>query len=106
MNVTRKINVRAFVSILLFFLIIILFVTAVVIQILDAIIDPEILIEMYLNPENRYEYFPNKVLGIVKAVHVITGFIFVGLSVIHIIKNWKTLRGYIKNKISKTSNKK
>jgi hypothetical protein len=95
MEKSKKINVRSFVSVSLLFLII-LFITAVVIQILDAIIDPKILIEIYQNPENQYKYFLVEVLHIIRAIHVVSGFLFVGLSIIHIIKNWKILKGYIK----------
>lgn len=97
MKESKKITIRAKVSIGLFFLIMILFITAVGIQILDGIIDPEILISIYLNPENQSKYFLVELQHIIKAVHVIAGFTFIGLAVIHIIKNWKALKGYFKN---------
>jgi hypothetical protein len=95
MDKARKINTRAIVSILLFFLLIILFVTAVGIQILDEIIDPEILIAGYLNPELPIP-FSVQLIHVIKAVHVIGGFLFVGLGIVHIVKNWKALKSYLK----------
>jgi hypothetical protein len=79
----------------LFFLIILLFVTAVGIQILDEIIEPELLLSEYLNPEIP-PVFSVELLHIVTAVHVIAGFLFVGLVVAHIVKNWKALKSYFK----------
>jgi hypothetical protein len=35
-------------------------------------------------------------LHFVTAVHVLTGFAFAILSVIHIVLNWKTLKNYLK----------
>jgi cytochrome b561 len=90
----KKFNLRGFVSVSLFFLMIIVFVTAVAIQILDEMIDPKTLIEIYLNPGTQNTLV--EILGIIKAIHVVGGFIFIGLSVIHIIKNWKALKGYMK----------
>jgi hypothetical protein len=92
----RKFNIRAIVSLSLFILIIILFITALGIQILDSIIDPEILIEMYLNQDGQSSSFLVELQGIITAVHVIAGFMFCGLSIIHIIKNWKLLKSYLK----------
>jgi hypothetical protein len=92
----KKLSTRAMVSISLFSFIIILFITAVGIQVLDLIIDPEMLVSLYLNPENQPEPFLVKLQEIITAIHVITGFVFVGLSIIHIIKNWKALKGYFK----------
>ncbi|GHV71762.1 hypothetical protein AGMMS49928_25100 [Spirochaetia bacterium] len=96
MDKTQKINTRAIVSLSLFFLIIILFVTAIGIQILDEIIDPEMLISQYLNPENQSPNILVELQHIITAIHVIAGFLFCGLSIIHIIKNWKALKTYFK----------
>ena len=97
MNKKKRINVRAFVSVLLFFLIIILLITAVMIEIVDhIIIDHEILIEISINHENQFAYFPVKLLYVIKRVHAVTGYFFAAFSVIHIVKNWKALKGYIK----------
>jgi cytochrome b561 len=95
MDKARKIITRATVSILLFFLIIILSITAVGIQILDEIIDPELLLSAYLNPEIPPAFLV-ELLHIVKAVHVIAGLLFVGLVAVHIVKNWKALKSYFK----------
>jgi amino acid transporter len=91
-----KINVRAIVSLSLLFLLIILFITAVGIQILDEIIDPRILIERYLNPEEKPVSFLVELQTVITAIHVISGFLFCGLSIIHIIKNLKALKNYLK----------
>jgi cytochrome b561 len=94
MKNTKKINTRAFVSISLFCLIIVIFLTAVIIQIIDEIIDPEIYISLILDPENQKSYFLAELQHIVKAVHVVAGFSFVGILIIHILKNWKALKSY------------
>ncbi|GHV93002.1 hypothetical protein AGMMS50268_35050 [Spirochaetia bacterium] len=96
MDKKHKINTRAIVSILLFFFIIILFLTGIGIQILDEMIDPEILISRYLNHENQEPNFLVELQEIITAIHVIVGFIFCGLAIIHIIKNWKILKTYFK----------
>jgi hypothetical protein len=49
----KRINTRAFISATLFILLIIIFVTAVAVQILDEMIDPKILIFLYLNPQSE-----------------------------------------------------
>jgi cytochrome b561 len=90
-------NIRASVSIALFFLVIILFITAVGIQILDAVIDPEIIISMYLVPEKQASSFLVELQHIITAIHVITGFLFCGLSIIHVLKNWKALKNHFRN---------
>ena len=103
MKNTRKFNLRAFISVCLFVLLLILFITAVALQIIDALIDPEIYAAIILNPELGKSYFLARLSGIVKAFHVIGGFIFVGLSVIHIVKNWKALKSYfLKNNCVRT----
>ncbi|GHU36127.1 hypothetical protein FACS1894172_18690 [Spirochaetia bacterium] len=101
MNKAQKINIRAIVSMLLFFLIIILFLTAVGLQILDDIIDSEIMISQYQNPENQPPKTLEDLQHIIKAIHILAGYIFCGLSIIHIIKNWKTLKAYFKNNMIK-----
>ena len=97
----KKPNIRAIVSISLFFLIIVLFLTAIGIQILDEIIDPEILISQYLTQENKSPNILIELQHIITAIHVIAGFLFCGLSIIHIIKNWNVLKTYLKNNIIK-----
>jgi len=92
----RKLNLRAIVSLSLFFLLTILFITAVGIQILDELIDPQILIERHLNPDDKPASFLVCLQTVITAIHVISGFLFCGLSIIHLIKNWKALKGYMK----------
>jgi len=91
-----KFNIRAIVSISLLFLLVILFITAVGIQILDEIIDPQILISIYLNPEENSPSFLIELQTIITAIHVIAGFLFCGLSIIHILKNIKAIKSYFK----------
>ena len=91
-----KFNIRAIVSISLLFLLIILFITAIGIQILDEIIDPQILVSIYLNPEENSSSFLVELQTIITAIHVITGFLFCGLSIIHILKNIKAIKSYFK----------
>jgi cytochrome b561 len=91
----NKNNIRAVVSISLLLLLIILFITAVGIQILDEIIDPQILVERYLNPEKPASFLV-ELQAIITAIHVVAGFLFCCLSIIHIIKNWKALKNYFK----------
>jgi len=77
----KRFNFRAFVSIMLFVLLIMLFITAIGIEILDHIIEDQ-----------------PKLLSRVTRVHVISGYIFVVLSFFHIVKNWKVLKSYFKKK--------
>jgi cytochrome b561 len=96
MEKIKSSNIRAFVSISLSVLLIILFMSAVGIQVIDAMIDPEKYIFLILNPESQESYFLVELQHIIKAIHVIAGFLFIGLSIIHIIKNWNVLKKYIK----------
>jgi cytochrome b561 len=100
MEKTKKINIRAIVSISLFVLIIILFITGIGILAIDVeeMVDPEVYVSMILNPEIRKTYFFVEVLEIIKDIHTVVGFLFIGLSIIHIVKNWKILKGYLKKK--------
>ena len=93
-----KFNIRAIVSISLLFLLVILFITAVGIQILDEIIDPQILISIYLNPEENSPSFLIELQTIITAIHVIAGFLFCGLTIIHVIKNWNAIKSYLKKR--------
>ena len=94
----KTINIRSFVSVSLFVLIIILFITGIGILVIDVeeMVDPEVYISMILNPEIRKTYFFVEVLEIIKDIHTVAGFLFIGLSIIHIVKNWKVLKSYIK----------
>jgi len=93
----KKTNVRPFVSVSLFCMVIVFLITAVMIEVLDhAIIDPEVLLEISMNNGNQFAYFPARLLYIVKRIHVIIGYFFLVLSLLHIVKNWKALMGYMK----------
>jgi hypothetical protein len=84
MKNTQKFNTRAFVSTCLFLLIIILFLSAVMIQVLETITEEMEVIPSYLSVTIHF----------ITAVHGLTGFIFSGITTIHVIKNWKTLKNY------------
>lgn len=101
MDKTQKINTRAIVSMLLFFIIIILFVTAVAIQIVELFIDPEMLIAELLNPDNPPPGILLESMHILTAIHAVGGLIFCVLSIVHIMKNWKTLKTYFRNNVIK-----
>jgi hypothetical protein len=77
-----KFNLRAIVSISLFLLLIILFITAIGLEILEDAIAPY-LVELH---------------GIFTGIHILSGFLFCGLSIIHIIKNFKLLKSYMRKK--------
>jgi hypothetical protein len=47
-----------------------------------------------LNPESKQPYFLGELHHITTAIHVIAGFLFCGLSGIHVIKNWKALKNH------------
>ncbi|GBR73820.1 hypothetical protein NO1_1106 [Candidatus Termititenax aidoneus] len=83
MGKTKRINIRAFVSISLFVLLIILFITGIGILAID--------VEEMVDPEPYLEF-----LHIIKDIHTVAGFLFIGLSIIHLVKNWKVLKGYMK----------
>ncbi|MDR0468320.1 MAG: hypothetical protein LBG67_05685 [Campylobacteraceae bacterium] len=76
-------NFRAFASISLFFLVTILFVTAIGIEFIDHAL------------RQREQIL----FHIILRIHVIIGFTFCAFSIIHIVNNWKLLKNYfIKNK--------
>ena len=77
----KKWNFRAFISISLFVFLIILFASAIAIEILDHVVMDRA-----------------RDLQRVKRVHVVSGYIFVALSVVHIIKNWKVVKSYLQKK--------
>jgi hypothetical protein len=95
-----KINTRAFVSVSLFVLIMILSVTGIGILVMDVeeIVDAETYVSMILDPEIRGKYFLLRVLDVVSDVHTVAGFLFVGFSVVHVVKNWKVLKAYLKRR--------
>ena len=78
----KKINLRAFASIALFFLLIFLFVTAIGIEYIDHV----------LNGRQNGEISP--LLYRFLRIHSIAGYLFCVLSIIHIINNWKILKKY------------
>jgi len=96
MDKPHKLNIRAGVSIALLVLLIVLFLTAVGIQILDMVIDPEILIAIYREPEKQTAPFLVELQHIITAIHVIAGFSFCGIAMIHIVKNGKALKSYFR----------
>ena len=79
MQKEKKSNIRAFVSIWLFVFLIILFGSAIGIEIFDHIIkdQPRFLFQL-------------------KRIHSIVGYMFIALGSVHIILNWKVLRSYMK----------
>lgn len=93
----NKFSWRAFISIALFYVIIILLVTGIV---------------LYLAPSGRIAHWVNwKLIGLSKdqwqSVHVLFSFLFVILSVFHLFTvNWKAFWSYIKSKSQKGLNKK
>jgi hypothetical protein len=76
----RKFNLRAVVSISLFLLLMILFITAIGLEILEDAIAPD-LVELH---------------GIFTGIHIVSGLLFCSLSIIHIIKNFKVLKSYLR----------
>lgn len=72
-------NTRKFVSVGLFFLFLTLVITGILIQIFETF-EEGFSIHFFIG------------------VHVLAGIVFVILSVIHIIKNWKSFKSYIKTK--------
>ena len=75
----KKFSRRKFVSVGLFLTLAILVVTGILIQVF----------------ENFKEGFA---IHFFTAVHVLTGLFFSVISILHIVINWRTLRGYIKTK--------
>ncbi|MFV0392280.1 MAG: hypothetical protein ACK5KP_10425 [Paludibacteraceae bacterium] len=75
----KAFNYRAFISVGLFFALIILFVTAVLIQFFEE--DPDSL-EMHISV----------------SCHALAGIIFIILNIIHLRLNWQAFKSYTKNK--------
>ncbi|MDU1892549.1 MAG: hypothetical protein E6767_17830 [Dysgonomonas sp.] len=72
-------NQRKFVSIGLFFMLLTLVTTGILIQIFETF----------------EEGFP---IHLFIGIHVLAGIIFIILSILHIVKNWKSFKSYIKTK--------
>lgn len=70
---------RKFVSVGLFLTLIVLVITAIVIQIFEAVE-----IDFYIH--------------LFTVIHIFNGFAFTILSISHIIKNWRPMKNYIKTK--------
>jgi predicted nucleic acid-binding Zn ribbon protein len=89
----ERIKPRAFVSISMFLFIIILFVTAVIIQIAEAFVENAETVPIGLS----------FLLHSATAIHVLTGLIFAGLSVVHVIVNWNVLKNHFGKSQSRRS---
>jgi uncharacterized BrkB/YihY/UPF0761 family membrane protein len=84
----KKFKTRAFISITLFFFIIILALTGTTIQIVEDMVETS----------ETFSGVLNNILHSATAIHVLTGFSFAILSVIHIILNWKVLINHLRKK--------
>jgi hypothetical protein len=88
MNKTgKKFNSRAFISISLFLMITVLFLTGLTIQLIEEIAESE-----NASPSVIF------ILHFSTAIHILCGFTFAILSVFHILKNWRALVNHLKNK--------
>lgn len=76
MGKTTKHSQRSFISVALMFTFILMFVTAVVIQIFEAI-ETEFYIHLFT------------------VIHIFSGLAFTILSICHMKKNWKTMKEYM-----------
>lgn len=80
MNVKqRKFNRQKFISIGLFLMAVVLVITAIIIQIFEALED---------------EFF----IHLFTVIHIFSGLAFTVLSVYHLLKNWAFMRSYISNR--------
>ncbi|MFV0467429.1 MAG: DUF4405 domain-containing protein [Dysgonomonas sp.] len=75
----KVLNHRAFVSVGLFFALIILFITAVLIQFFES------------NPDSLE-------MHICVSCHALAGIVFIILNILHLKLNWQSFRSYIKDK--------
>ncbi|MDR1958634.1 MAG: hypothetical protein LBQ54_06280 [Planctomycetaceae bacterium] len=89
----KRMKPRAFVSISMFLFIIILLVTAVIIQIAEAFVEDAETVPIWLS----------FLLHSATAIHVLTGLIFAGLSVAHVIVNWNVLKDHFVKSQSRRS---
>jgi hypothetical protein len=94
MENANKFKWRPFVSMTIFVFIIILVATGTAIQIIES------LSENYETVENIPSYLTS-ILHFVTAVHVLVGFSFGILAIVHIILNWKPLKNYFGKKTSR-----
>ena len=90
----KKNKLRGFVSITLFFCMIILLISAIGIEVIETIISPEIRADWLLNPANQDLYFLGRMKPFVTGAHVISGYLLVVFSVIHMVKNSNALKSY------------
>ena len=63
-------------------------------------------IVLYVMPHGRVAYWINwKMMGLSKdnwdAVHTVSGFVFMGVAIIHLCFNWRIFLNYLKSKITK-----
>jgi hypothetical protein len=94
MNSTgKKFNSKAFISISLFLMITVLFVTGLTLQIIEDMVEAE-----NVAPSLIF------ILHFFTATHILCGFTFAILSVFHIVKNWRALVHHLKNKSVKINN--
>jgi hypothetical protein len=94
MENTSKFKWRSFVSMTIFFFIIILVATGIMMPIIEGISEKYETVEsipLYLKVFSQF----------VDVVHTLTGFSFGILSIVHIVLNWKSLKNYFGKKISR-----
>jgi hypothetical protein len=91
MEKTSNFKPRAFVSMSMLIFIIVLGVTGISMEIIEAAVE-----NAEITPS-----FLESILHFLTATHVLVGFSFVILSIIHIIINWGTLKNYFKTRVKK-----
>jgi cytochrome b561 len=94
MENTNKFKWRQFISMSIFNFVIILVVTGTAIQITEDISENYETVE-YIPP------YLTSILHSVTAIHILVGFSFGILSIVHIILNWKSLKNYFGKKTSR-----
>jgi hypothetical protein len=92
-NTGKKFNSRAFISISVFLMITVLFLTGLTLQIIEDIAESE-----NATPSLIF------ILHFSTAIHILCGFTCAILSVFHIVKNWRALVNHFKNKSIKINN--
>jgi cytochrome b subunit of formate dehydrogenase len=93
MEPVHKWNARAFVSITIFLLFVLLLATGICIQVIEAVADEETAMATSLPA----------VLHFVTAVHVAAGFCFSGTAVFHALKNERVLKNYFRGPSARCS---
>jgi hypothetical protein len=93
----KKFNLRAFVSLSLFVVFIVIVITGLGMPIIEDNIDPALMNSLRGEPKIKAgENIWVTLYSVFRFFHIYFGLLFTVLTAIHIAKNWKALKNYVK----------